>query len=210
MLTLKEKYEKNAAPEMMKKFGHKNKMAVPKIEKVILNMGVGKRISGMGGKEREKILAPILENLALITGQKSVLTKSHRSISGFKVRAGAIVGIKTTLRGAKANDFLERLINIALPRSRDFRGIEEKAVDKQGNLTIGIKEHIIFPEVSTERAQDILSFQITVKTTTNDREQGLELLRLLGFPIKINKSQIPNPNEIPSIKFQTEEIFKCL
>lgn len=184
MLSLKEKYEKKVVPEMMKKFRHKNKMAIPKIEKVVLNMGVGKLVSGMGGKEREKTLAPILENIALITGQKSIFTKSHRSISGFKVRAGAIVGIKTTLRGPKANDFLERLINIALPRSRDFRGIEEKAIDKQGNLTIGIKEHIIFPEVSTERAQDILSFQITVKTTTNNREQGLELFRLLGFPIK--------------------------
>lgn len=184
MLSLKEKYKKEVAPAMMKKFGYKSIMAVPRIEKVVLNMGVGKRTSGMGGKEREKVLAPILENLALITGQKAVLTKSHRSISGFKVRAGAIVGAKITLRGPKANDFLERLINIALPRSRDFRGIEEKAVDKQGNLTIGIKEHIIFPEVSTERVEEILSFQITVKTATDNREQGLELLKLLGFPIK--------------------------
>ena len=184
MSRLKEKYHSEVVPSMKREFGYESIMAVPRIKKVVLNMGVGKRVSGMGGKEREKILAPILENLVLITGQKAVLTKSHRSISGFKVRAGAIVGIKTTLRGPKANDFLERLINIALPRSRDFRGIEEKAVDEQGNLTIGIKEHIIFPEVSTERAQDILSFQITVKTTTKSREQGLELFRLLGCPIK--------------------------
>jgi len=184
MPNLKEKYEREAIPQMMERFGYKNKMAVPKIEKVVLNIGFGKKVSGKTGKEEEKIRGFILNDLTLIAGQKPILTKARKSISGFKVRRGSVVGAKVTLRGQKMYDFLDRLVNIALPRSRDFRGIDKKSIDQAGNLTLGLKEHIIFPEVSAEKAQDILSLELTTKTTAKNQGQGLQLFRLLGFPIK--------------------------
>ncbi len=184
MLYLKEKYNKEVLPAMMKRFSYKDKMAVPKIEKVILNIGFGKKTTGKSGKEREKIQEDISKKLNLIAGQKLIATIAKKSISGFKVRKGVAVGLKTTLRGQKMYDFIDRLIHIALPRSRDFRGINQESVDGAGNLTIGIKEHIIFPETPAERAQDILSFGITITTNAKTKEEGLELFRLLGFPIK--------------------------
>lgn len=189
MLRLKEKYKKEVIKEMMKRFGLKSEMAAPRVEKVVLNIGLGKMLSGKGTKEREKALEPIVKTLAMISGQQPILTESHRSIAGFKVRAGSIVGAKVTLRGSRAYDFLERFINIALPRSRDFRGLEEKSVDRNGVLTIGIREHIIFPEVSAERAQDIFSFEVTIKTTAKNREQAMTLFRLIGFPLKVVKEK---------------------
>ena len=187
MLRLKEKYRKEVVPFMVKEFAYKTIMAVPKIEKVVLNMGVGRRLVGQGLKERKKSLVPILKDLMAITGQHALLTKAHRSISSFKVRAGVIVGIKISMRGQRACDFLDRLIHIALPRSRDFRGIDSKSIDRSGNLTLGIKEHIIFPEVSAERDQDILSFEITIVTSSKTRKEGLALFKALGFPIKKEK-----------------------
>lgn len=169
---------------MMKEFGYQNIMAVPKIEKVVLNMGFGKMIAGKGSDETKKMRESILENLGLIAGQRPVLTKAKKSISGFKIRRGVPVGAKVTLRGQKMYNFLDRLIHIALPRSRDFRGINEKSIDQNGHLTIGVKEHIIFPEILPEKARQIFSFEITATTTARTREKGLELFRLLGFPIK--------------------------
>jgi len=184
MLRLKEKYKKEVIPQMMEKFGYKNPMAVPKIEKVVLNTSFGKLVSGKTSEEQKKIYQPILEDLALICGQKPILKGAKKSISTFKIREGLPIGATVTLRRKRSADFLERLIHIALPRSRDFRGIDPKSIDKKGNLTIGIKEHITFPEILPERAKTIFGLEVTVVTNAKSREEGIELLRLLGFPIK--------------------------
>lgn len=185
MLRLTEKYQKEVIPKMMKKFGYKSPMAVPKIEKVIVNTGFGRLVAGKSSEEQKKIWETILNDLSLITSQRPVLTKAKRAVSGFKTRIGLPIGAMVTLRGKRMSDFLERLIYIALPRSRDFRGLEEKSIDKGGNLTIGVKEHIAFPEILPERAKNIFGLEITVVTNAKKREEGLELLRLLGFPIKL-------------------------
>lgn len=181
---LKEKYTKEVIPAMMKKFGYKNVMAVPKIEKVVVNTGFGRMIVSKTSDEQKKAYKLIFDDLALICAQKPILTKAKKSISGFKIREGMSIGAKVTLRGRKMYDFLERVIHIALPRFRDFRGIDLKSFDKEGNLTIAIKEHIVFPEVSSEKAKNIFGFEITVVTTAKNKEESVELLRLLGFPIK--------------------------
>ena len=184
MITITEKYKKEVIPAMMAKFGYKSKMAVPIIEKVVVNVGFGKMISGVTSDEQKKILNSISNGLGLITGQRPVLTKARKSIAGFKIRKGSPVGVMVTLRRKKMFDFLERLIHIALPRCRDFAGINPDSVDKKGNLTMAIKEHISFPEILPERAKMIFSLEITIVTATQNREQGLELLRLIGVPIK--------------------------
>ena len=184
MIDLKKKHIKEVVPAMMKKFGYKNVMAVPRIEKVVVNVGFGKEISAKGSDEQKKFIESLSNDLSLICGQKLSLTKAKKSISGFKLREGTPIGLRATLRGQKMNDFLNRLINITLPRSRDFSGINTKSFDRDGNLNIGIKEHIVFPEVYAEKLKNIFGFEITVKTTARNKEQGIELLRLTGFPIK--------------------------
>lgn len=184
MINLKKKYIEKVIPEMMKKFGYKNIMAVPKIEKVIINTGFGRRISGKTSDEQKKIQKSIINDLSLIIGQTGVLTKAKKSISGFKLRQGMAVGAKTTLRGKRMHDFLDRVIHIVFPRSRDFRGISIKSIDESGNLTFAIKEHITFPEIEPEKVRNIFGLEVSVVTTTKNKEEGLELLRLLGFPIK--------------------------
>lgn len=184
MIGLKEKYNTEVIPKMMEKLGYKNRMAVPKIVKVVVNTGFGKMIAGKGSDEKKKMLASILGDLTMITGQKPVLTKARKSVSGFKLRRGMEIGAKITLRRGRMFDFLSRLINITLPRSRDFEGIDIKSVDKSGNLTIAIKEHISFSEILPERAKNIFGLEITVITTAKNKKEGLELLRLMGFPIK--------------------------
>jgi len=184
MLRLQEKYKKEVIPAMMEKFGYKNIMAVPRIRKVVVNTGFGKFIEGKTSEEQKKIYNSILEDLTLICAQRAVISQAKKSIAGFKIRKGMPVGAVVTLRGKKMYDFLDRVIHICLPRSRDFRGIDLKSFDRKGNLTIPIKEHIVFPEVSPERAKNIFGFEITIVTTAKTREEGIELLRLLGFPIK--------------------------
>lgn len=181
---LLEKYNQEVIPEMMKKFGYKNKMAVPKLEKVIVNTGFGREVGGKTSEEQKKIVDFILEDLSFICGQKAIKTYAKKSIANFKTREGMPIGAKVTLRGKKMTDFLERLIHIALPRSRDFRGISATSADKKGNLTIGIREHIDFPEILTEKAKNIFGLEVTVVTTAKTPQEGLELLKLLGFPIK--------------------------
>jgi len=183
-MRLRDKYQKEVVPEIMKRFGYKSKMAVPKIGKVVINTGFGRLISGKTSEEQKKIYTAILNDLSLICGQLPILTRAKKSISGFKIREGLPIGARVTLRGKRMYDFLERLIQIGLPRSRDFRGIDSESIDKEGNLTIGIKEQIAFPEVSPEKIKNIFGFEITVVTTAKNREKGIELLRLLGFPIK--------------------------
>jgi len=189
---LKEKYNKEVLLKMKKEFGYKSSMAVPKIEKVVVNTGFGRLVTGQTGGEREKTEKRVLNDLSLITGQKMVLREAKKSIASFKTRKGMPIGASCVLRRKKMYDFLERLIHIALPRSRDFKGIDPKAVDQNGNLTVGVKEHIIFPEVSPEQAKQIFGLEITVVTTADNREEGLKLFRLLGFPIKEEKKQEKN------------------
>ena len=177
---LQEKYQKEIIPKMKEKFGYKNDLAVPRIEKTIVNVGIG---SILGDEKAQELIS---KDLVLITGQKPVPTLAKKAIAGFKTRQGMAVGLKVTLRGKRMFDFLSRLINIALPRTRDFQGLSAKSIDQGGNLTIGIKEHIIFPEVSEQDIKRIFGFEITIVTNARTREQALELFKLLGFPIKKN------------------------
>ncbi|MBD3208340.1 MAG: 50S ribosomal protein L5 [Candidatus Nealsonbacteria bacterium] len=184
MKHLPEKYSKEAVPAMMKQFGYDNKAAVPKIDKVVVNMGIGKMIAGKSSNEEKKVIESAMDAFTQITGQRPVITKARKSISGFKLREGSPAGVKVTLRGKRMYDFLERLIHIALPRSRDFEGIKKSSFDKYGNLTIPLKEHIAFPEILPEEAKKIFSLEITIVTTIDEKEEGIALLKLLGFPIK--------------------------
>ncbi len=163
---------------MRAKFGYTNVMAVPRIEKVTVNMGAGRISTEPKFKDR------IEKDIAAITGQKPFWRKARKSVSGFKIREGMTVGFVSTLRGRRMCDFLDRLISVALPRSRDFRGLDAESFDQGGSLNIGIKEQIIFPEVAYESSKDIFSFQVNVTTTAKTKEEGMELLKLMGFPIK--------------------------
>jgi large subunit ribosomal protein L5 len=178
MLRLKDKYIKEVIPAMKEKFGYKNDLAVPRIEKVVVNTGFNPAVKD------DKVQEEMIHDLALITGQKPAPRQAKKAIAGFKIRKGMTVGLVVTLRGQRMYDFLDRLINIALPRSRDFRGLPEKNIDQAGNLNIGIKEQIIFPEISAESARSIFGLEIAVVTTARNREEGVELFKLLGFPIK--------------------------
>jgi large subunit ribosomal protein L5 len=175
---LKEKYQKEAVPAMKQKFGYRNDLVVPRIEKAVVNVGIG------AYSKDEKAQEEISRDLALITGQKPMVTLAKKDISAFKIRQGLPVGLKITLRGKRMYDFVERLINVVLPRTRDFRGLESKSIDQNGSLTIGIKEHIIFPEISQEDLKRIFGMEITIATNAKDKERALELFKLLGFPIK--------------------------
>lgn len=181
---LRDKYNKEVVPEMMKRFGYKNKMAVPSVRKVVLNSSFGKATSGKTGGEREKMQNLILHDLALISGQKPNLVKSKKSIAGFKLREGLEIAAVVTLRKARMWDFLERLIYLSFPRSRDFKGLNPKSIDKKGNISIGFKEHVMFPEIFAEKEKTIFGLEITVVTNAKSAEEGLELYKLLGFPMK--------------------------
>jgi len=178
MARLQEQYRKTVIPALQDKFGIANVMAVPKVEKVVINTGIGRMLKD------DKAIEKVERDLALLSGQKATFRKAKKSISSFKVREGMPVGVAVTIRGKRMYDFLDRLINIALPMSKDFRGIDLKNVDGNGNLNMGIKEQNIFPEISYESLKDIFSLQVTITTNTKDREQGIELFRLLGFPFK--------------------------
>jgi large subunit ribosomal protein L5 len=178
-MKLQEKYKKQVIPAMKVKFGYRNDLAVPKITKATINTGIGRF------RENKKAVDDIENSLKLIAGQKPVFTMTKKAIANFKTRKGLPIGLKIVLRGKRMYDFLEKLVGFAIPRSRDFRGLEIKSVDQGGNLTIGIKEHIIFPEISHEEVQTIFGLEICISTTAKTKEEGLELFRLLGFPIKI-------------------------
>jgi len=168
----------------MEKLGYKNAMAVPKIEKVVINCGFGKMIDGKGAGERKKIQEHISKNLALITGQAPAAVKAKKSIAAFKLRKGVEVGLKVTLRDKRMYEFLERLIGLVLPRSRDFRGIPLKSIPETGDLTIGFKEYTPFPEVKVEREKGLFGFEITVVTNAKIKKERIALLRLMGFPLQ--------------------------
>lgn len=183
-MRLKEKYTKEVIPAMMKKFGYKNKMAVPKIQKVVVNTSFGRLMATQKGEGAKKIQEAILEDLSLICGQRPVLTYAKKSIAGFKIRKGQPIGAKVTLRRNKMWDFLERVINVALPRTRDFQGIPKKSIDESSNLTLAFKEQIVFPEIAPEKANLIFGFEASIVTTAKSREEAMELFKILGFPIK--------------------------
>ena len=186
MQSLKEKYNKEVVPEMMKKLGYKNRMAVPSIKKVVLNTSFGKAVVGKSASEREKIQNLIMQDLSLIAGQKTNLVKSKKSIAGFKLREGLEIAAVVTLRKSKMWD-----IYLSLPRSRDFKGLDPKSIDKNGNLSMGFKEHISFPEIFTEKEKTIFGLEITVVTNAKSKEEGLELYKLLGFPMKETLGRSP-------------------
>ena len=187
MEKLQEKYKKEVIPAMMKKFGYKNPMAVPSIRKVVLNSSFGKAVVGKSAGEREKIQNLIMQDLSLIAGQKTNLVRAKKSIAGFKLREGLEIATVVTLRKKRMWDFLERLIYLSLPRSRDFKGLNPKSIDKNGNFSLGFKEHISFPEIFTEKEKTIFGLEITVATNARNKEEGLELYKLLGFPMRETK-----------------------
>jgi len=175
---LKEKFEKEIRTNLVKELGLKNPMQAPRIEKVVVNMGLGEAI------QNGKILDASLEQLTAITGQKPVVTKARKSIANFKLRQGQSIGAMVTLRGDRAYEFLDRLLNVALPRVRDFKGVSPKAFDGKGNYTLGVKEQIIFPEINYDRVEKIKGLNITVVTTARNDEEGRVLLRHLGMPFR--------------------------
>jgi Ribosomal protein L5 len=173
---LKEKYQTEVKKKLQEQFGIKNTMAVPKVEKIVLNMGMGEAISNA------KILDSAVEELAQITGQKPIITKAKKSIASFKLREGQAIGAMVTLRGEKMYEFLDRLISTALPRVRDFRGVPAKSFDGRGNYTLGIRDHLIFPEIDITKVDKAKGMNITIVTNAKDDDQARFLLRELGMP----------------------------
>lgn len=175
-MKLKQEFESKLSKELAKTLGIKNISAVPKVEAISINVGIGSMM------QNSKDYSKVENNLAIITGQKPRLRKARKSISNFKLREGMPVGLSVTLRGERMYDFINKLVNIVMPRIRDFRGISKKSFDNQGNYSIGITEHTVFPEINPDDIVTPHGIQISVKTTTNDKEQAYELLKLLGFP----------------------------
>jgi len=179
MSSLKKKYIKEIVPAMKEKFGYKNLLAIPKVIKVTVNVGINRARS-----EKDSQYVQVVEGtLSDITGQRPVKNLAKKSIAGFKIREGLVVGVSTVLHSHRMNDFLTKLINISLPRIRDFRGIPEKSIDQGGNLSMGFKEQIVFPEISPEKSEKLHNLQIVITTSAPNHEQGVELFRLMGFPI---------------------------
>lgn len=175
---LREKYETLTKPELMKAFNYTTVMQVPKIEKIVINMGIGDAVAN------PKALDDAVEELAVITGQKPVVTKAKKSIANFKLREGMPIGAKVTLRGERMYYFLDKLVSIALPRVRDFRGISKDAFDGRGNYTLGIKEQLIFPEINFDKVKKVRGMDIVIVTTAQSDEEGRALLTSLGLPFK--------------------------
>lgn len=177
-MDLKDIYKSEAVPRMKEQFGYTNNLAVPRITKVVINIGVGNYLHDDDMRKR------IAEDLAFITSQKAVPTIARRAVAAFKVRENMVLGFKVTLRGKRMYDFLTRLIHVVLPRIRDFRGLSPKAIDEGGSLTIGIREHMVFPEIKEENLRNIFGLEATVVTNASSRKEAEELFRLLGFPLK--------------------------
>jgi len=175
---LREKYAKEVAPALLKEFDLKNAMAVPKLEKVVINMGVGE------ATQNAKLLDPAVNELSAIAGQKALVTKAKKSIAAFKVREGMPIGAMVTLRGDRMYEFLDRLINIALPRVRDFRGVNSKSFDGRGNYTLGLKDQLIFPEIDYAKVEKLKGMNITIVTTARNDEQARALLKHMGMPFR--------------------------
>ncbi|MFO7753206.1 MAG: 50S ribosomal protein L5 [Desulfobacteraceae bacterium] len=171
-------YEQEAVPKLMESFGYKNSMEVPRIEKIVLNMGLGEGINN------PKIVEAAASELSMIAGQKAVITRAKKPIAAFKLRSGMPIGCMVTLRRQKCYDFFQKLVNIALPRVRDFRGISGKAFDGRGNYSLGIKEHIIFPEIDYDRVDSIKGLNVSIVTSAKTNDEGKKLLTILGMPFR--------------------------
>ena len=176
MSRLKEQYDSEIKAAMLKKFGYKNEMQIPKLAKIVVNMGVG------DAKDNSKILDAAVKDMEIITGQKAVITKAKKSVANFKLREGMAIGCKTTLRGEKMYEFADRLINLALPRVRDFRGVNPNAFDGRGNYALGLKEQLIFPEIEYDKVEKVRGMDVIFVTTAKTDEEARELLRLFGMP----------------------------
>jgi large subunit ribosomal protein L5 len=175
---LRTRYQKEVAPQIAKDFGIRNPMAVPRVEKIVLNMGMGEAIAN------SKILDTAVEELRSISGQKPVITKAKKSIASFKLRQGMPIGVMVTLRGDRMYEFLDRLVSVALPRVRDFRGVSPKAFDGRGNYTIGVREQLIFPEIDFNKVDKLRGMNISIVTTAKNDEQARALLKALGMPFR--------------------------
>ena len=176
MNRLKTMYNDEIVDAMIKKFGYKNVMEVPKLEKIVVNMGVGE------AKENAKVLESAVKDLETITGQKAIITKAKKSVANFKIREGMPIGCKVTLRGERMYDFLDRLVNLALPRVRDFRGVNPNAFDGRGNYSLGIREQLIFPEIEYDKIDKVRGMDVIFVTTAKTDEEARELLRLFNMP----------------------------
>ena len=176
MARLKVKYTEEVAPALFKKFGYKSTMQIPKIEKVVLNVGCGE------AKENAKVLEAVVRDLTTITGQKAVVTKAKKSIANFKLREDMPIGAKVTLRGERMYEFMDKLMNIALPRVRDFHGVSDKAFDGRGNYALGIREQLLFPEIDYDKVEKVRGMEMIFVTTAHSDEECKELLRLMGMP----------------------------
>jgi large subunit ribosomal protein L5 len=178
MTRLKEPYQKDVVPQLMKNFNYRNPMRVPRLEKITLNMGLGEAVQNV------KILDSAVEELSLIAGQRAVITRAKRSIAAFKLREGMPIGVTVTLRRNRMEEFFDKLVNVALARVRDFRGVSGKAFDGRGNYSLGIREQIIFPEINLDKIDKVKGLNISIVTTAKTDEEGKELLRLMGMPFR--------------------------
>lgn len=176
MPRLKDRYRKEVVPILMKEFGYRNVMEVPRLEKIVVNVGVGEAIQSASALDHA------VQDIATITGQRPIVTKAKKSIAGFKLREGMAIGVKVTLRGNRMYDFLDRLCNVALPRRRDFRGVSPDSFDGRGNYTLGLREQLVWPEISYDSIDKLRGMEITIVTTAKTDEEGRRLLQLLGMP----------------------------
>ncbi|MDP4758169.1 MAG: 50S ribosomal protein L5 [Sphingorhabdus sp.] len=179
---MKKLYDETVVKDLTEKFGYANRFAVPKIEKITLNMGVGE-----GSQDKKKVTTALAE-MELIAGQKPVVTKAKKSIAGFKLREGMPIGVKVTLRGAQMYEFIDRLVTIAMPRIRDFRGLNPNSFDGRGNFAMGLKEQIIFPEISYDAIDVVRGMDVIVTTSANSDDEARELLKLFGFPFPVEEA----------------------
>lgn len=179
MARLKEKHKNEVVPALMQRFGYQNVMQVPRLEKIVVNMGVGDAVAD------NKALEAAMEELAIITGQKPVITKAKHSVAAFKIRTGMSIGTKVTLRGERMYEFFDKLVNVVLPRIRDFRGLSPKSCDGRGNYSLGLREQLIFPEINYDKVQKVRGMDITVVTTARTDEEAIELLKALGMPLRV-------------------------
>jgi len=175
---LREKFEREVIPQLMKRFGYKNVMQTPKLDRIVINMGLGEAIQNI------KILDSAVEEISLITGQRPIITKARKSIAQFKLRKGMPIGCMVTLRKDRMYEFFDRLVNIALPRVRDFRGLSGRSFDGRGNYALGVREQLIFPEIDYDKIDKVNGMNIIIVTTAKSDEEGKELLRLLGMPFR--------------------------
>lgn len=179
-LSMREKYESEVVPTLQEEFGFSSPMMVPRVTKVVMNIGVGEAL------DNSKALDAAVEDMTKIAGQKPVITRARKSVAGFKLREGRAIGVKVTLRGERMWALLDRLVNLALPRTRDFRGISPDAFDGRGNYTLGLREQLIFPEIEYDKIDKLRGMEITIVTTADNDEEGRRLLKLLGFPFSEN------------------------